>query len=187
MIHHLEGVFHVSEDEGIIGNLFLTNIRVVWHSALDALFNCSISYLEMVQIQIKDSKYGQTLVLESKGRKTMFMYGFRIDPREKLVMITKQIRNLWKLYQEKPIFGVDLEQEEEDLEKKQDPNSTQQILFQESEEIDIVYESQSHLKSHQSIAIPLKDASSMVYNEYLGLAIQPTLSGQTIPQLWTHF
>jgi Bardet-Biedl syndrome 5 protein len=45
----IDGVFHLSGDEGVIGTLFATNIRLLWHSALDMSMNSSVPYLEMVR------------------------------------------------------------------------------------------------------------------------------------------
>jgi hypothetical protein len=40
------------------------------------------------------------------------IFGFRIDPTEKLYQLEKQIFNLWRIYHDKPIFGVELEEED---------------------------------------------------------------------------
>ena len=45
----IDGVFHLSGDEGVIGTLYITNIRLLWHSALDSSMNSSIPYLETVR------------------------------------------------------------------------------------------------------------------------------------------
>lgn len=40
------------------------------------------------------------------------LFGFRIDPKEKLHQLERQIFNLWRIYHDKPIFGVELEDED---------------------------------------------------------------------------
>jgi hypothetical protein len=42
----------------------------------------------------------------------VYKFGFRIDPIEKLHQLEKQIFNLWRIYHDKPIFGVELEEED---------------------------------------------------------------------------
>lgn len=48
LFEKLLGVFHLSADIGTIGNLIVTNVRVVWYAA-DSLSNLSIPYLEIVR------------------------------------------------------------------------------------------------------------------------------------------
>lgn len=43
----LLGVFHLSEEVGTIGNLVITNVRLVWYSA-DSYSNLNIPYLQIV-------------------------------------------------------------------------------------------------------------------------------------------
>jgi Bardet-Biedl syndrome 5 protein len=111
----IDGVFHLSGDEGIIGTLYITNIRLLWHSALDSSMNSSIPYLETTHIQLKDSKYGKTLTLDAKAKIRQFYFGFRIDPPQKMVRACQEIKNLWKLYHERPIFGVNVESTDSDV------------------------------------------------------------------------
>ena len=44
-----------------------------------------------------------------------YIFGFRIDPLEKLRQLEAQISNLWRIYHDKPIFGVEVEEEEVNL------------------------------------------------------------------------
>lgn len=128
----IDGVFHLSGDEGVIGTIYITNIRLLWHSALDSSMNSSIPYLETVSenhttklnsthlalqthIQLKDSKYGKTLTIDAKSKIRQFHFGFRIDPPQEMVRACQEIKNLWKLYHERPIFGVNMESTDSDV------------------------------------------------------------------------
>lgn len=50
LFEKLLGVFHLSGEVGTIGNLIITNVRLVWYSA-DALSNLNIPYLQIVNIK----------------------------------------------------------------------------------------------------------------------------------------
>lgn len=41
-----------------------------------------------------------------------YLFGFRIDPIEKLRQLERQIFNFWRIYHDKPIFGVEIEEED---------------------------------------------------------------------------
>ena len=46
---HISGVWNLSSDQGNLGNMFITNVRVVWHAELAENFNVSIPYYQMVR------------------------------------------------------------------------------------------------------------------------------------------
>ena len=40
-----------------------------------------------------------------------YLFGFRIDPLDKMRHTQSQIANLWRLYHDKPIFGVEMDED----------------------------------------------------------------------------
>ena len=60
----------------------------------------------VIQVRLRESKFGMALVLESSELSGGYILGFRIDPVEKLQEIQKEIASLHKLYSNTPIFGV---------------------------------------------------------------------------------
>ena len=42
------GVFNLSNDQGSPGTFVITNVRVVWFSDMNDLYNISLPYLQMV-------------------------------------------------------------------------------------------------------------------------------------------
>jgi Bardet-Biedl syndrome 5 protein len=46
----------------------VTNIRLVWYANLAQNFNVSIPYLQMRTVRVRDSKFGQALVIETTAR-----------------------------------------------------------------------------------------------------------------------
>jgi Bardet-Biedl syndrome 5 protein len=61
----IEGVCNIACDQGTIGLLVITNLRVVWISNHDRLFNVSIPYNTTNQILVQKSRYGLALCIEA--------------------------------------------------------------------------------------------------------------------------
>merc|ERR1719171_2273956 len=57
------GIWNLSSDQGNLGAFIVTNVRVVWFAVLAENFNVSIPYLQMKSINIRNSKFGQALVI----------------------------------------------------------------------------------------------------------------------------
>ena len=74
----LSGVWNLSSDQGNLGTLFVTNIRVVWHANLAENFNVSIPYLQIQTIRLRDSKFGLALVVQTHPDGGGYILGFRI-------------------------------------------------------------------------------------------------------------
>ena len=47
--NQVTGVWNLSSDQGNLGALFVTNVRVVWHATLAQNFNISIPFMQMVR------------------------------------------------------------------------------------------------------------------------------------------
>lgn len=60
-----------------------------------------------LQITIKNSKFGPTLVIVSTESSGGYVLGFRVDPPAKLYTLHKEILTLLKTFEKFPIFGVD--------------------------------------------------------------------------------
>lgn len=65
----VDGVWNLSSDQGNLGTCFVTNVRVVWHAALADNFNVSIPYVQIKSVRVRESKFGQALVIESSKKK----------------------------------------------------------------------------------------------------------------------
>lgn len=64
-----EGVWNLSSDQGNLGVLFITNVRIVWHALAAENFNVSIPYMQIKSIKLRESKFGQALVIETSERR----------------------------------------------------------------------------------------------------------------------
>jgi Bardet-Biedl syndrome 5 protein len=107
------GVWNLSSDQGNLGTFFLTNIRVVWFANLASNFNVSLPYMQVKSFRVRESKFGQTLVLDTFAKSGGYVLGFRIDPIEKLEAVMKEMKSFHSLFSRSPIFGVDFTVEAE--------------------------------------------------------------------------
>ncbi|VDO93756.1 unnamed protein product [Soboliphyme baturini] len=89
------------KNEGNLGSLVVTNVRIVWFAATNSYFNVSIPYLHI------ESKFGTALVIETSQQSGDFVFGFRVDPKERLEELEKEINNIAAAYNANPIFGIE--------------------------------------------------------------------------------
>eukprot|EP00971_Amphidinium_carterae_P212549 4218056-Amphidinium_carterae.1 len=80
----ISGIWNLSSDQGNLGTFIITNVRTVWFALLAENFNVSIPYLQMKSINVRNSKFGQALVIETTASSGGYILGFRADPVEHL-------------------------------------------------------------------------------------------------------
>ena len=105
----LNGIYNLSSDQGNIGAFIITNVRLVWFADANESFNISLPYMQMVNIKIRESKYGPALVIQTAATAGGYVLGFRIDPQERLHDAFKELTSLQTVYSETPVFGVHYE------------------------------------------------------------------------------
>lgn len=59
----LHGVYNLSSDQGNLGIFIITNVRLVWFADSNESFNISLPYMQMLNIRIRESKYGLALLV----------------------------------------------------------------------------------------------------------------------------
>lgn len=102
----LNGVYNLSSDQGNLGVFIITNIRLVWFADANESFNISLPYIQVVNLRIRESKYGLALVIQTGQNAGNYVLGFRIDPQEKLHEVYKELSSLYTVYSQTPVFGV---------------------------------------------------------------------------------
>ncbi|CAM9213506.1 unnamed protein product [Choristocarpus tenellus] len=181
--NQVQGVWNLSSDQGNLGTFFITNIRVVWHANLAQNFNVSIPYIQMRSIRVRDSKFGQALVVETTAKSGGYILGFRLDPPEHLQQIFKEISALHKIYFASPILGVQYEAEEKA------PAIEQRSIVHVEDDVEIVddeegYEEGDAFASY--FAEPNKATDrEVVFDPVLGLAVEALPSGASTRSLWS--
>ncbi len=88
----VNGVWNLSSEQGNLGTFFVTNVRLVWHANLVETFNVSIPYMQIVSVRVRESKFGQALVVETHASSGGYMLGTFTDSqwRQGLVLTTDE-------------------------------------------------------------------------------------------------
>ena len=182
VFNRIQGVWNLSSDQGNLGTFFLTNVRVVWHANLASNFNVSMPHMQVKSVRLRESKFGQALVIETFARAGGYILGFRIDPVEKLEQTLTEIKNLHALFSDSPIFGVDFTLETDT------PVSEPVMQPRIEEDVELIEEAEDTHAIAAYYADGGDDASGhdvdIQFDDRLGLAIEALHDGLTIEQLW---
>ncbi|CEO97095.1 unnamed protein product (mitochondrion) [Plasmodiophora brassicae] len=173
------GVWNLSSEQGNLGIFVISNVRLVWFATMAENFNVSIPYIQILEVRIRDSKFGKALVLTTTNSSGGYVLGFRIDPPERLQEVFQEICSLHQVFSENPIFGV-----RHQLEEKALPLD-QLIVKRQVDDVEIV----SVSDGEDAFGAYYADAGKVVdrepvYDSYLGLAVEKPLEGVTTEQLW---
>jgi Bardet-Biedl syndrome 5 protein len=174
----MNGVWNLSSDQGNLGTLYITNVRVVWYANLAENFNVSIPYLQIKTVKVRDSKFGPAFVIETSQQAGAYVLGFRIDPPEKMQEVFKEVTALHSIYSRQPIFGV--EWDAEDVA----PKLSELKIQSKPDQIEIVDEGVSDAFAAY-YADGAKNADRKpVFNSDIGLAIEKLRDDVTLASLW---
>lgn len=176
------GIWNLSSDQGNLGVFFITNVRVVWFASLAENFNVSIPYLQIKNISVRNSKFGQAMVIETTASSGGYILGFRIDPVDHLEEINTQISNLWRVFSTTPLFGI-----EYSVEEQTSNDATEHIVPRTEDDVEITEgdEVEPSLLYHYDGDKELD--REPVYNAELGLACERLKEGLSIEKLWSVF
>ncbi|CAD5217795.1 unnamed protein product [Bursaphelenchus okinawaensis] len=183
-IDRLEGVWNLSTDQGNLGVMVITNIRVVWFASMNPLYNCSVPFLQMRSCRIRDSKFGTALVFETSVQSGEYILGFRVDPEELLKTVCKQIQTFHQNYMNAPVFGVQYQKDIvgagftalEDLEVK--PVYDDIHIDNKPFRVDA-------FAAYFSDNTGTAEQRPIVYSDELGVAIECLKQGYKIKDLWS--
>lgn len=142
-------------------------------------FNVSIPYLQMKTLKIRDSKFGIALVIESSSQSGSYVLGFRIDPKEKLEEVSKEITSLLRVFRADPEFGVQYELESKT--SKVQPSVMQNAF----DDVEIDEEGQSDAFAAYFADGNKERDREPVFSDHLGLAIEKLPEGVTVQSLWS--
>ena len=181
LYNKVPGVWNLSSDQGNLGTFFITNVRLVWHANLAENFNVSIPYLQMKTVKVRDSKFGQALVVETSQRCGGYILGFRVDPADQLQKVFQEVQSLHRIFAATPVFGIDFSNEE-----KAAPIE-QLTVTRAQDDVEIVDTDElAHDASAAYYADSAKrDDREVVLSPELGLAIERLPEGYTAKTLWS--
>jgi Bardet-Biedl syndrome 5 protein len=99
------GVWNLAAEQGSLGTLIITNVRIVWFAQLTENYNASVPWIQVKCLKVRESKYGTALVVETSEFVGGYVLGFRA---EKLDSIYTEVSKLFNIYCANPIFGVEM-------------------------------------------------------------------------------
>ncbi|GMR42704.1 hypothetical protein PMAYCL1PPCAC_12899 [Pristionchus mayeri] len=183
-IDRIEGVWNLSSEQGNLGVMICTNLRVVWFATMSVGYNVSIPYMQLAECKVRDSKFGLALVINTTPTSGEYILGFRIDPEEKLKIASKSIASLAKAAALKPFFGISINRKSftSSPERKQRESDTHSD--EESGEIAIRATRVDAFAAYFSDGLVASEPRGPVFNEDLGLAVEQLRPGFTLAQLW---
>ena len=174
------GVWNLSADQGNLGTMYITNVRVVWFANLAENFNVSIPYTQIIGVKVRDSKFGKAFVIETSSFAGSYVLGFRVDPPERLNDVYKEVYSLWNLYVQAPILGVDFQLEAQP--QSLDQNTIKRII----DGMDVVEDVPTDAFAAYYADEGQKNADRKpVYCPEIGLAVEKLRDGVTIDALWS--
>lgn len=180
----INGAWNLSGEQGNIGTFFITNIRVVWIANMNEAFNVSIPYVQILNVKIRDSKFGYAMVIETTIQSGNYVLGFRIDPLEKLQECAKEIQNLHKIFSANPILGVSIERTKEVVQEQERYASVTSPTVEDSE-IDTSVKSDACVSYYADGETgDTHTCDKPVFSKELGIAIEPLKSNYTLQSLW---
>jgi len=178
----VSGVWNLSSEQGNLGTFFVTNVRLVWHANLAPNFNVSIPYLQMKRVGVRESKFGQALVVETLPRSGSYILGFKVDPESKMQEVAKELASLWQANQSNPSFGVNFAQ------SAAAAAAAAEKTFAGDQDVAIV-DGETGTDVFAAYYADGGAASAVdrepVFSPVLGLAIEGLQDGVTVEQLWT--
>jgi Bardet-Biedl syndrome 5 protein len=178
----VDGVWNLSHEQGQLGKLLVTNVRIVWFAASNELFNISVPYYQMKSLSVKDTKFGKTMVVKTSKYSGAYTLGFRVDPPERAIKTMQRVNGLLSVYCIAPVFGVDFEQEEAPPELKDvtvDIREDDVEIIDQEDPGDVFAAYLAEAKTEEGAVV-----RPPVYNDVLGLAIEELRPGTTLKHLW---
>lgn len=181
----INGVVNLCSDQGTLGTMYITNVRIAWHANTNESFNMSVPYMQMVSVRIRDSKFGLAMVVETLKDIDGYVLGFRIDPHDKLKSVVHELHSLYQVFHRHPIFGVEYKADsteyDEDIEEPPQDNERLQL----EDESEIVSAGNKADTFAAYFADPHKAVDrEPVFSSELGLAIEKLPDGFLLKDLW---
>jgi Bardet-Biedl syndrome 5 protein len=177
LYHKFPGVWNITNEQGHLGTLYISNIRIAWFANLAESFNVSLPFVQVKSIKKKDTNLGQTMILETSKICGSFILTFR---SQKCDEIASEISRVFKTYVENPILGleVSIEEVQSTTESVQQPR-----VFDDIEIVEPEYGGQSHASAAYYVS-ENSGENNIIFSTELGLAIESTPNNITIEQLW---
>jgi Bardet-Biedl syndrome 5 protein len=175
--HKYTGVWNISAEQGNLGTMYVTNIRLVWFANMAENFNVSLPYVQVKTIKVKESRFGPALILETSTLSGNYILGFRLEGMEE---VCGELNRLFRIFIENPVLGVEatLQEVQPALEA-----SRAQRIYDDVEIVEAQYAAQSSASAAYFVS-EAAGGAEVVYSPELGLAIERPPNGLSVEQLW---
>ena len=171
---HMDGVANFSGEVAKIGTAIVTNYRFVWYSEIVSNFNVSIPLILLPELKvIRSKRFGKCLYLKICSGGSNYMYGFTIQPEEKLVEFTNSLEKIRAGAARMPTLTPPLKIQSKVVE--QPPP----IVDEDLELLD----NEPGLRYLPCDTVAASDAAA-VFDKALGLAIEALPEDETISEKW---
>jgi len=146
-------------------------------------------------MRMRDSKFGRAIVLETFAKAGGYILGFRVDPKERINDVFRELLSLYQVYSTTPVFGVDFAVESVDNPTQSSSGSHLEMLTstgnsrvtEDVEVIDEQEDSQAIAAYYAQTGMVDGEANQEDYIQFdskLGLAVETLVNGLTLEQLW---
>lgn len=171
----LDGVANFSGDVAKLGTAIVTNYRFVWYSEIVSNFNVSIPLILLPLLKCSNSRrYGKCIYLKIISNGTNFMYGFTVQPQEKLVSFTKAFEKIRQAALRVPLLTLPCGIENEVIDAP--PESVEEDLSLQDVDPSVLY--------LPADVIQEQNVGTIVYDKTLGLAIESLPEGASLTDKW---
>jgi len=181
IIAQFGNAWNLGKQEGKLGRLIMTNVRLVWVSMTNENFNISIPWIRMLKVFKKNSNFGgEALCVQVSKAFGGLEIGFKVDSIDCLALL-EQTKNLMDTYKSSPFLGTP---ESISSDTAADTKSISKTYFEESQFVDTGYNEVQNIKAiyrDDSGA----DSREVDFNSTLGLAFERLPKDvQNLEQLW---
>lgn len=171
---HMDGIANFSGEVAKIGTAIVTNYRFVWYSEIVSNFNVSIPLILLPELKVVRSKrFGKCIYLKICSGGTNYMYGFTLQPEEKLVEFTNALEKIRAGAARMPTLTPPLKIQAKVVEPPP-------VIVDEDLEL---LDNEPGLRYLPCDTVTGSN-SAAVFDKILGLAIEALPEGETVSEKW---
>ncbi|CAK64692.1 unnamed protein product (macronuclear) [Paramecium tetraurelia] len=157
-----------NDQQDVSGTLIFTNVRFVWYSATNDLFNISIPWIAVKKISKKTTKGLYTMIIETYQEFGGYYVGYRNIDMDSMI---KECNKLHAFHTENPIYGIEIQE-------KQQP--TVQRFDEKVQVVQSIYNQAARYQANENNDIQ----NDIAYSPELGLAIQKLPADAKLSEFW---
>ncbi|CAD8122919.1 unnamed protein product [Paramecium sonneborni] len=169
IINQYNNTISVANDQqDVTGTLIFTNVRFVWFSATNDLFNISIPWIAVKKIAKKTTKGLYTMIVETHQDFGGYFVGYR---NNEIDIMLKECNKLHSFYIENPIYGIEVQEKIQPSFQKFD---------EKVQVVQSIYNQAARYQANENN----DTQNDIVYSPELGLAIQKLPGDSKLCDLW---